>query len=169
MSKTKKLCYLGMLTALYVVLSAFLKVTFIGNIQLDLGYIAYAVALYMFGWAGIVVGVVGCSLESILFSAYGFSVSWAAANLVIGVLFVPIIVLNKEIRWPRVIEALAIIGCVSIAMVWVKTPIECWLYGIPFKIKMAKNFVAAFADGITMILGAGIWHAVLYHRVKGMA
>ena len=157
-----------MLTALYVVLSAFLKVTFIGNIQLDLGYIAYAVALYMFGWAGIVVGVIGCSLESILFSAYGFSVSWAAANLVIGVLFVIIGLSDTEVMRPRIVEALAIIGCAGISMVLVKTPIECWLYGIPFKIKVAKNLVAAVADGITMILGAGIWHAVLYRRVKVM-
>lgn len=44
-SSTQKICMLGMLTALYVVLSAFLKINIVGNITIDLGYLAFAVAL----------------------------------------------------------------------------------------------------------------------------
>lgn len=68
--KTKKIITLAMLTALYVALSALMKIPFIGNISLDLGYIAFVVALMSFKYAGIAVGVLGCALESLLFSAY---------------------------------------------------------------------------------------------------
>ena len=73
--KTKKMATLAILTALYVVLSAMMKIPFIGNISLDLGYIAFVIALMLFDYKGIIVGVIGCTLESILFSAYGFSIS----------------------------------------------------------------------------------------------
>ena len=50
MNKTKKICYLAVLTALYVVMSAFLKFYVgVGHIQVDLGYIAFAVAICEFG------------------------------------------------------------------------------------------------------------------------
>ena len=39
MNKTKKIVLLGILTALYVVLSFCMKFTVIGNIQIDFGYI----------------------------------------------------------------------------------------------------------------------------------
>lgn len=48
--KTKKMVILAVLTALYVALSAMMKIPFIGNISLDLGYIAFVVALMLFGY-----------------------------------------------------------------------------------------------------------------------
>lgn len=150
MNKTKKICYLAMLAALYVVLSAFVKVNLIGNIQVDLGYIAFAVALCMFGIYGTVVGVIGCALESILFSAYGFSISWAVANLIIGI-GCGLLYHGKHnsLPWKIVTTGLFVFLGVAVA----KTAIECWLYAIPFEVKIPKNAVAFLADSITMILG----------------
>ena len=85
--KTKKIITLAILTALYVALSAMMKIPFIGNISLDLGYIVFAVAIMLFGYSGVLVGVLGCSIESLLFSAYGFSISWATGNLIVCLFF----------------------------------------------------------------------------------
>ena len=41
MSATNKICYISILTALYVVLGAFLKFNLIGNIMIDLGYLQW--------------------------------------------------------------------------------------------------------------------------------
>lgn len=157
MSKTKKLCYLAVLTALYVVLSAFLKINLIGNIQIDLGYIALAVALCEFGIWGAVVGVAGCMLESILFSAYGFSVSWAVANLIIGV-GCGIVFWKTEKIWWRV---LAIGLFAAFGLLGAKTLIECYLYSIPLLVKIPKNAVAFGVDAAVMVFG------VFLHRKLG--
>lgn len=152
MTKTKKICYLAVLTALYVVLSAFLKVTIIGNIQPDFGYLAFTVALCMFGVSGAVVGVLGCSLESLLFSAYGFSLSWAMANLIIG-LGCGIVFSRSKSFWVRII---AIVLFCLIGLLGAKTAIECVMYQIPLVVKLPKNMVAFGMDAIMMIFGLGL-------------
>ena len=147
--KTIDIAILSMLTALYVVLSAFLKFTIFSNIMVDLGYIAFAFALCLYGPWGTVVGVVGCTLESILFSAYGFSISWAAANLTVGLIcgFCYHIARRKWVKY-----LITVLG-VAIGMFVVKTAIECPLYGIPLAVKLPKNAVAFGVDTVTMILG----------------
>ena len=157
---TKKLCILAMMTALYVVLSAFLKFTLFSNVMVDLGYIVFATALCMYGWRGTVVGVIGCALESILFTAYGFSVSWCAANFVIG------LICGFGFRRSRseVEKYLITIMAVLIGMVVVKTAIECPMYGIPVEIKIPKNLVAFAADTVTMIIGLAFYQ-VLQKRI----
>ena len=150
---TKKLVTLGMLTALYVVLSAFLKFTLVSNIMVDLGYIVFAFALCMFGLPGTVVGVIGCALESILFSAYGFSISWCMANLTIGLICGAVLCKDKY-AW---VKAFTVVMAVAIAMIGVKTAIECYLYGIPLAVKIPKNAVAFAADAVTMVFGIGFY------------
>ena len=153
MNKTKIIATLGSLTAMYVVVSAFMKFTLFGNIMIDLGYIVFTVALCMYGIYGTVVGVVGCALESILFSAYGFSISWVAANLVIGLICGPAF---KHIKNDAV-RLLIILGSVALGMIVIKTAIECQLYGIPLAVKIPKNVVAFIADFVTMVLGLGVY------------
>ena len=46
--KLKNIIALGLFTALYVVLGLTCKIPLIGHIGTDLGYIAFAVALYYF-------------------------------------------------------------------------------------------------------------------------
>lgn len=149
MNNTKRICYLAVLTALYVVLSAFLKFNIVGNIQLDLGYIVFAFALCEFGIYGTIVGVFGCSLESILFSAYGFSISWATANLIVGIVTAFVFYFNKN-DW---IKIAGIIVSTALGLLLAKTFIECALYSIPFEVKIAKNAVAFGIDTIVMIFG----------------
>ena len=48
-NNTKMITILGVLTALYVVMSAFLKFTLFSNIMVDLGYVVFTVALCMYG------------------------------------------------------------------------------------------------------------------------
>ena len=149
MKTTYKVSIIGILTALYVVLSAFLKFNIFGNIMIDLGYVAFAVALCFFGPIGTVVGVIGCMLESLLFSAYGLSVSWMAANLTIG-LICGFAFIKIDNVWIRIV-----IGIVSvlIGMLGIKTVIECSLYGIPLAVKIPKNAVAFAVDSVTLTAG----------------
>jgi len=150
---TKKIVTLGMLTALYVVFSAFLKFTLFSNIMVDLGYIVFTVALCMFGLWGTVVGVVGCALESILFSAYGFSISWCMANLAIGLICGDVLLRNKF----AFAKAFVIVISVAVGMLVVKTAIECYLYAIPLVVKIPKNAVAFAADTVTMLFGLAFY------------
>lgn len=149
----KTLVTLSVLTALYVVLSAMLKVSLgIGNIALDLGYIVFTVALCMFGIRGAVVGVLGCALESILFTAYGFSISWAVANAIIGIGCGVVFTLSD--KW--FIRALSIIFFCALGLLGAKTAIECALYSIPVAVKIPKNAVAFAADAAVMLIGLGL-------------
>ena len=149
MTKTRKLCYLAVLTALYVVLGAFLKFNLIGNIQIDLGYIAFAVALSIFGLPGTFVGAVGCAIESLLFSAYGFSVGWFVANLIIGLICGAVFPITK-VTWLRIVCVFAACG---LGLFIAKTVIECALYSIPLAVKMPKSFVAWMTDAAVMSVG----------------
>lgn len=154
--KTNKIATLGVLTALYVVMSAFLKFTLFSNIMVDLGYIVFTFALCMYGVWGTVVGVIGCALESILFSAYGISVSWMAANLAIG-LVCGAFLRGENATWTKTVM---IVAGVVLGMVVVKTAIECWLYAIPLAVKIPKNAVAFAADAVTMVAGLALYEIV---------
>lgn len=155
--KTKKMVGIALLTALYCVLSAMMKIPFIGAISLDLGYIALTVGCAVFGpWAGFI-GAVGCGLESILFSPYGFSISWFVANLIIGV-GCGIVFKKTDNIWIRIAS---IIGFVAIGMLGAKTGIECYLYHIPWAVKIVKNLVAFGVDSLVMIIGIPIANRVV--------
>lgn len=157
MKNTRKICYLGILTSLYAVMSAFLKFYVgVGHIQIDLGYIAFAFAVCEFGVTGALVGVVGCSLESILFTTYGFSISWAVANAIIGV-GCGFVFSKTKIFW---IRTLAILVFTAIGMVLSKTMIECALYSIPILVKLPKSIAAFCADSAVMIFGLWIYGGV---------
>lgn len=149
---TKKITGIAVLTALYCVLSAMMKIPFIGAISLDLGYVALTLACAVFGPWGAFVGAVGCGLESMMFSPYGFSISWFVANLIIG-LGCGFVFMNTKTIWKRV---LAIILFVGIGMLGAKTGIECYLYHIPFAVKIIKNLVAFGVDSLVMLIGLGV-------------
>ena len=140
---------IGIFTALYCVLSAMMKIPFIGAISLDLGYIALTIGCAKYGKWGAFIGAVGCGIESILFSPYGFSIGWFVANLIIGFGCGYVFKQTKSF-WKRTI---AIIVFVGIGILIVKTGIECYLYQIPFEIKIVKSLVAFTVDTITMIIG----------------
>jgi len=145
----RKISGIAILTSLYVVLSAMMKIPFIGAISLDLGYIALTAGCAMFGMWGAFIGAVGCGIESILFSPYGFSIGWFLANLIIG-LGCGFMFKHTEKTWKRIV---AIIFFVALGILVTKTGIECFLYSIPFEVKIIKSMVAFAIDTITMIIG----------------
>lgn len=147
--KTKKMCGIAILTAMYCVLSFFMKFTLIGNIQVDLGYIALAIGCAFFGVWGAFIGAVGCGIESILFSSYGFSISWFVGNLIIG-LGCGIVFKKTNNIWLRIIS---VIVFVALGILIAKTFIECYLYSIPFEVKIIKNAVAFATDTLVMVGG----------------
>ena len=162
MNNTKKICYLGVMTALYVVLSAFFKFNLIGNIQIDLGYIVFAIALCMFGLAGAVVGVLGCAIESMLFSAYGFSISWFTANLIVG------LICGRFYKDSQgIVKCVITFAAVLLGVLGAKTLIECVLYSIPLAVKLPKNLVAFAVDFCAMGFGIYLYDSVLSKTVKG--
>ena len=91
-------------------------------------------------------------MESMLFSPYGFSISWFVANLIIG-LGCGLVFKKTENTWIRIA---AIVGFVALGMLGAKTGIECYLYHIPFAVKIVKNAVAFGVDTLTMLIGLGI-------------
>ena len=60
---------------------------------------------------------------------------------------------KDKVIWKRIIAILIFVG---IGMLGAKTGIECYLYHIPFAVKIVKNAVAFGIDSLTMIIGLGI-------------
>ena len=148
-SKTKNVAIYGLGAALYFVLSLTMKIPLIGNITIDAGYIALMAYCYLFGpWAGIICGAIGCALESILMSAYGFSIGWFAMNIIVAFLVGLIAKKNKDIT-----QVIAIILLGVFLGVTAKTIIECYLYSIPLMVKLPKSAVAFVVDSTAMIIG----------------
>ena len=159
---TKKIATIALLTAIYCLLSSMMKIPFIGAISLDLGYIALTLGCVLFGpWAAFI-GAVGCGLESILFSPYGFSISWFVANLIIGA-GCGYVFARTENNWYRIAS---IIIFTAIGMFGAKTGIECFLYHIPFAVKIVKNLVAFGIDAFTMIIGLEIVNKIVPYYKK---
>ena len=154
----KKIALIGILTALYVVMSLTLKIPIgIGNIQLDMGYVALTVACFTVGpWAAFVGGV-GAAIESILFSAYGISYGWIAMNIAIGLIlgfvFKRISCLERHKDATEYIIAVFLITMAVLIGVTIKTIIECSLYSIPIAVKLPKSLIAFLIDTVVMVIG----------------
>ena len=163
---TKKLCGLAVLTALYCVLGAMVKIPIIGAISLDLGYIAFAIALRKYHVWGMVVGMAGCAFESIMFTPYGFSISWFVANAIIGLgCGITYHLVDTHLPTDKLVRAVTTILFVLIGVMIVKTYIECNLYGIPFEVKVVKNAVASALDSTTMLIGLFIYNRIEKARI----
>lgn len=152
----KKVALVGILTALYVVMSLTLKIPIgIGNIQLDMGYVALTVACFTVGpWAAFVGGV-GAAIESILFSAYGISYGWIAMNIAIGLIlgFIFKISPSLSVRYEDMGMNIFLITIAVIIGVAIKTIIECSLYSIPLAVKLPKSLTAFLIDTAVMVIG----------------
>lgn len=153
-NSTSKICHLGIGIALYVVLSMTLKIPIIGHIQTDLGYVAFGTYLGMFGTPGIIVGVIGCLLESLIFSGW-VPIGWMVGQAVAGYL---IVIFNMD--WTDENKASHFLyyifisyASLMIGISIVKTIIECGLYSIPLNVKFVKNFIAVAVDIIPMSVG----------------
>lgn len=152
---TKRIATIGVLAALYVVLSATIKLPIIGHIVLDLGYIVLTVTAVCFGAIpAAVVGAVGCAIESMIFTALGFSISWVVMNIIVG-LIVGCVATRPDAEKKKMIVIITIPIALAIGLV-AKTAIECMLYNIPVAAKVPKALVALAVDGVVMIAGLPI-------------
>ena len=158
MSNTKKITYLAMGIALYVVLGMMINIPIIGHIQTDFGYVAYGAFLSILGFPAIIVGVLGCVIESLVLSGW-FPIGWAVGQLAIGLIcgiaFKWIVkVKNVFLRYFAYIIIISLAVFIGIGLI--KTVIECNLYGIPLQIKFLKDCVATVADIPPMIIGVAV-------------
>jgi uncharacterized membrane protein len=151
-----KICFTGVMLALAVVLSVFCQIRLFGDIRLDLSYMVIVVMCYAYG--ALVGGMfaTGVALfNSAFFSSYGVSVSWMAANVIIGMITGLVLhYIKVKKTWLKiVIDLSAIIVSCAIGLLFTKTIIECNLYNIPFEVKIIKNLVAFGSDTALMIVG----------------
>ena len=152
-NNTKKITFLAIGIALYTVLGMSVKIPLIGHIQIDLGYVAYGAFLYLIGLPAVVVGVVGCILESLIVSGW-FPVGWSIGQLFIGITCG---IVYKKYK-SDVLQIAVTIFSVFIGIGLIKTAIECSMFGIPWGVKFAKDMVAFVADVIPMYLGLILGH-----------
>lgn len=162
---TKKICFLAMGIALYVVLSTTVNIPLIGHIRVDAGYLVFGAFISYFGITGTVVGVVGCLFESLLFSGWipaGWMVGQMVIGLICGICYKSIQRKEKNARLKRVYYVIVTVIAVLIGIVIIKTFIECVLYQIPFPVKVVKNLIAAITD--TIMMSAGVLMAERFRK-----
>lgn len=156
MNYTKTICTLGILSALFVALSAAMKIPLIGHINTELGYIAFGAALVMFGYYGISVGVIGCIASSLIFSGL-FPVGWIAAQIATGLITAAFVGLAYQINLNKpckiFVSCLGALVGLALGLVVVKTAVECAMFKIPVEVKIVKNAVAFAADSVPMLIG----------------
>lgn len=154
MKKTKRIAYTALLTALYFVLSALLRIPVTDHLVLDLGYIALTVgAFYLGGVSGAVIGAVGALLESMLMGQRGVSIGWITMNAIVGyccgTVFAKIRNADKKEFWWK---ACLVIVLSMLLGVTAKTALDCVIYKLPLALKIPSGLVAWATDSLVMIL-----------------
>jgi uncharacterized membrane protein len=156
MKKSKKICVYALGIALYVVLALCIQFPVFENYYLCLGYVAMAVYCYFFGpVAGSIVGCLGVVLYCLLTNGLRGMPGWAIGNIVIGASMGIACRIQKCVRsklLQQILIALAAIASTAIAMLLVKSGVECVLYAQPLWARMLKNMYAFIADAVILVL-----------------
>ena len=169
MKKTRQITVTAVLTALYFILSALLKIPVVGNITLDLGYIVLAVSAVCLGAVpAAFVGSLGVLLESALMSRRGISPGWILMNAIVG--YTCGLVLHKAADGDRKTFWLKAVVSVTVSMlagVVVKTFIDCALYGITqIAVKIPSSVTAWILDSFVMLAAGMPLSLTLKKRIK---
>ena len=168
MKKTRQITVTAVLTALYFILSALLKIPVVGNITLDLGYIVLAVSAVCLGAVpAAFVGSLGVLLESALMSRRGISLGWILMNAIVG--YTCGLVLHKAADGDRKTFWLKAVVSVTVSMlagVAVKTFIDCALYGIALAVKIPSSVTAWILDSLVMLAVGMPLSLTLKKRIK---
>ena len=168
MKKTRQITVTAVLTALYFILSALLKIPVVGNITLDLGYIVLAVSAVCLGAVpAAFVGSLGVLLESALMSRRGISLGWILMNAIVG--YTCGLVLHKAADGDRKTFWLKAVISVTVSMlagVVVKTFIDCALYGIALAVKIPSSVTAWILDSLVMLAVGMPLSLTLKKRIK---
>jgi len=148
MKNTKKITYLGIGIALYIVLSFTVKIPIFNRIKTDLGYIVFGAYCNLFGPLGTVVGVIGCIAGNLL-AGGSFPLAWAIGQVFIG-LFAGYLIPKTGNLWVKLIITAA---AVFAGIAGIKTVLESVLFRIPLAVRFASNIVAFVADMVPMCIG----------------
>lgn len=170
MKSTKQIALIAMLTALYFVLSAMLKIPVGGHITLDLGYIALTVgAVYLGAVPAMLIGSLGALLESALMSQRGASPGWMLMNAIVG--FSCGMVLQKAAdrgKKKLITSACVVVPLSMLVGVAVKTVVDCAMYDIPLLVKIPTAAAALIADSAVMLLFGLPLSMALKTRLKSL-
>ena len=162
MKTTKKLSVLAMGIALFVVLSLCLQVPVFENYYLCLGYIVMAIYCFSFGpLYGTLIGFLGVILYCLLTSGLRGMPGWALGNIVIGIIVGITCKATKNYKHlllRYVVISISIVISVAIAMLGVKSIVECFLYSQPFILRILNNIYAFVADVFVLIFSLPICH-----------
>ncbi len=155
-STVKSISINAMGVALFVVLSLCLQVPVFENYYLCLGYVAMTVYCYIIGTiSGTLTGTLGVVLYCLLISGLRGMPGWAAGNLVLGIItgltFKAVKKLNKPLL-EFIISTIVITIATAIAMLVIKSGVECLLYSQPFWLRAVKNIYAFVADAFMIII-----------------
>ena len=148
MNNVKKIAYVGIGIALYVVMSFLLNIPLVGHMRLDCGYIVYAVYLALFNWLGIPVGVIGCFIKGYVSDGW-IPYTWMLGQIIIGVICVLVFKRTEK----KVFRTIAIVFSVFLGIGLVSSVVSALMFNLPIGIKIAKGCIGAAADSIAMIIG----------------
>ncbi len=156
---TRKIAFLGMGIALYVVFSYFIKIPLINQIRTDFGYLVFGFFLNVFGWPASIVGIAGCIISNLLYSGT-FPLGWALGQLVIGITCGLFFMRSEKLWLKCVVGALAVLLGIGV----VKTLVESFLFHLPLALKAVRGLVASVADAIPFIAGIILSDRTNYFR-----
>ena len=163
-SHTKKVCILAIGIALYAVLSLCIQVPVFENYYLCLGYIVMAVYCYSFGSLhGTAVGFFGVILYCFLTNGLRGMPGWAVGNIIIGFSVGTSCKLTTNMKcvlFRHIIIAFSIIISTAVAMLGIKSVIECFLYSQPFVLRTMNNIYAFVADSFVLIFSLPICYKI---------
>ncbi len=148
MNRTKKISYLGIGIALYVVVSMLVKIPIVNRIKLDMGYIVFALYLNSFGVSASIVGVAGCIIANML-SGGSFPIAWAMGQLLVGLTMGSLFPKTEKL-WLKI---LAGVIAVFLGIGALKTILEILMFRFPFWAKFSSNLAAVLADSIPFVIG----------------
>lgn len=148
MSRNRKITYMGLGVALYVVLSYTIKIPLINRIRTDPGYLAFGLFLCLFGTPATLVGVLGCIISNLLYSGT-FPLGWALGQAFIG-LFCGYVFRRTDKTWLKLVwGAIAVL----VGIGGIKTVVESVLFNLPLGVKLVRGLVAAVADAVPFLAG----------------
>jgi len=163
----KKISIMAMGIALFVVLSLCIQAPIFENYYLCLGYAVMAMYCYSFGiLGGITTGFFGVILYCLITNGLRGMPGWALGNIVVGFGVGVACLLTKNIQnvlFRHIIIGISMVVSTAIAMLGVKSLVECVLYAQPFLLRTANNIYAFAADAFVLIFSLPICYKM--HKI----
>lgn len=156
----KKISLMAMGIALFVVLSLCIQAPIFENYYLCLGYVVMAVYCYSFGvLGGVTTGFFGVILYCLITNGLRGMPGWALGNMVIGFGVGIVCLLTKNMKYVlfrHIIIGVSMVILTAVAMLGVKSAVECALYAQPFFLRTANNIYAFVADSFVLVFSLPI-------------